>query len=40
MITIPGGGTITLQGFTLSDLDETDFAFHDSTSMDGQQDSI
>ena len=31
-----GGGTITLQNFTLSDLDATDFTFHD----DGQQDGI
>ena len=40
VITIPGGGTITLQGFTLSDLDETDFVFYDSSTMDGQQDSM
>ena len=39
VITIPGGGTITLQNFTSTDLDATDFVFHDSP-QDGQQDSI
>ena len=38
VITIPGGGTITLQDFTSTDLDAADFAFHDS--MDGQQDGM
>ena len=32
MITIPGGGTITLQNFALSDLDATDFVFHEASS--------
>ncbi len=36
VITVPGGGTITLQGFTSTDLDENDFTFHD----DGQQDGM
>ena len=36
VITVPGGGTITLQGFTSTDLDATDFTFHD----DGQQDGM
>ena len=40
VITIPGGGTITLQDFTSTDLDETDFVFYDSTAMDNQQDGI
>ena len=35
VITIPGGGTITLQNFTQSDLDATDFVFHEE-----QQDGI
>lgn len=35
VITIPGGGTITLQDFTSTDLDDSDFVFHDS-SMDTQ----
>ena len=39
VITVPGGGTVTLQDFTSTDLDETDFAFHDS-SPDGQQDGM
>ena len=30
-----GGGTITLQGFTLGDLDESDFLFHDDAQQDG-----
>ena len=34
-----GGGTITLQDFTLSDLDDTDFVFHDS-SQDMQEDGM
>ena len=34
-----GGGTITLQNFMLSDLDATDFVFHDS-SQDGQQEGM
>ena len=38
VITIPGGGTITLQDFTSTDLDAADFAFYDS-SMD-QQDNM
>ena len=39
VVTVPGGGTITLQDFTSTDLDATDFAFYDS-SMDDQQDSM
>ena len=39
VITIPGGGTITLQEFTSTDLTDEDFVFHDST-MDGQQDGM
>ena len=34
-----GGGSITLQGVTSTDLDEADFVFHDSTSM-GEGDGI
>ncbi|MDE0538735.1 MAG: calcium-binding protein [Rhodospirillales bacterium] len=29
VITVPGGGTITLQGFTSTDLDTNDFVFHE-----------
>jgi len=29
VITVPGGGTITLQNFTSTDLDATDFVFHE-----------
>ena len=36
VITVPGGGTITLQGFTSADLDAADFTFHE----DGQQDGM
>ncbi|MCY4191282.1 MAG: M10 family metallopeptidase C-terminal domain-containing protein [Rhodospirillaceae bacterium] len=39
VVTVPGGGTITLQDFTSTDLDANDFVFHDS-SQDGLQDSI
>ena len=35
VITIPGGGTITLQGFTSTDLDATDFTFHEEAQQDG-----
>ena len=35
VITVPGGGTITLQGFTSTDLDANDFVFHEE-----QQDGI
>ena len=40
VITIPGGGTVTLQNFTSTDLDAEDFVFQDSTTMDGQQDGM
>ncbi len=35
VITIPGGGTITLQNFTQSDLDASDFVFHEEPQQDG-----
>ena len=35
VITVPGGGTITLQDFTSTDLEETDFTFHGDAQQDG-----
>ena len=35
VITLPDGGSITLQDFTSTDLDETDFTFHDDAQQDG-----
>ena len=35
VITVPGGGTITLQGFASADLDAADFTFHEEGQQDG-----